>query len=72
MTMNITVGLKILGDNSTKTISTSTVYYDNLLNTLFRFIGVSLEDDTAKLNAIEFDNFTANFKEVLPPIPAEY
>ena len=61
-----------LGHNSTKSTSTSTISYDNPLNSFLNLVGQTPNDTAAVLNTSEFGNFTANFKEVSPPIPAEY
>ena len=73
-----------MGNNSTKQISTSNISDDSPINyTLSLLSKTPLNyflnhiwnppiDIGTTLNTTEFGNFTANFKEVPPPIPTEY
>jgi YVTN family beta-propeller protein len=60
-----------LGHNSTKTISTSTLS-NSPIDAVTSALGFLPADDGSILNVSDFGNFTANFKQVPPPIPSEY
>ena len=60
-----------LGKNSTRTISTSTSTY-SLFDSLLTAFGYNPVDKASLLYITKYGNFTANFKEVPPPIPSEY
>jgi uncharacterized membrane protein len=60
-----------LGHNSSKTISTSAVS-NSPFNTFLAAFGFITKDNAAIFHVSQFGNFTANFKEVPPPIPPEY
>ena len=60
-----------LGHNSTKTISSSTAY-TSPFNSLVSTLGFYPSDNAATFNLTQYGNFTANFRQVPPPIPPEY
>jgi YVTN family beta-propeller protein len=60
-----------LGKNSSRTVSASKVSYSPF-NFLLGAFGYTPSDDYATLTIPSFGNFTANFKELPPPIPSEY
>jgi YVTN family beta-propeller protein len=59
------------GDNSTKIINVSTVS-DSPLNSFLDIFGLKPNDPSATLYVTKTGTFTANFKALLPPIPAAY
>ena len=60
-----------LDNNSTRTLKTST--NDNyLLKTFLDLFSIPLIDQGASLNITQFGKFTANFRELTPPLPPEY
>jgi YVTN family beta-propeller protein len=59
-----------LGDNSLITLSKSEPSYF-LIDTFIKFFNTN-ENSPAHLDLTRFGNFTANFSEIPPPIPAEY
>ncbi|HYV52443.1 MAG TPA: YncE family protein, partial [Candidatus Eisenbacteria bacterium] len=59
------------GHNSTKTINVSTVS-DSPLNSFLDIFGLKPNDPSATLYVTKSGTFTANFKALLPPIPAAY
>ena len=59
------------GHNSMKTINVSTVS-DSPLNSFLDIFGLKPNDPAATLYVTKSGTFTANFKAVLPPIPAAY
>jgi YVTN family beta-propeller protein len=60
-----------LGHNSIKTISTATLS-NSPINSFLSALGFPPKDNAAIFNVTQFGNFSANFKEVPPPIPPEY
>jgi hypothetical protein len=59
------------GHNSTKTINVSTIS-DSPLNSFLDIFGLKPNDPSATLYVTKSGTFTANFKALLPPIPAAY
>jgi YVTN family beta-propeller protein len=60
-----------LGDNSSKIISSSTIS-DSPFNSLLTTLGFKQQDNSAIFNVTKYGNYTANFRALPPPIPAEY
>jgi len=60
-----------LNNNSSRTISTSTVDISSL-NSLLNLFGIKQNDAGANLNTTQFGSFTANFKALPPALPPEY
>jgi hypothetical protein len=42
------------------------------LNAIADFFNIKSDEPEAKLNITKFGSFTANFKELPPPLPTEY
>lgn len=59
-----------LGGNSTQTINIS--QSASPLESIADFLGIKPEEPEARLNITKFGTFTANFKELPPPLPPEY
>jgi YVTN family beta-propeller protein len=59
-----------LNDKSTRTIQTSTD--DSFLDSILDLFGYKPSDPAQTLNVVQFGSFTANFKELPPPLPPEY
>jgi YVTN family beta-propeller protein len=59
-----------LGGNSTQVIKASPPA--SLGYSIADFLGIEVVEPEAKLNPTRFGNFTANFKEVPPPLPPEF
>jgi YVTN family beta-propeller protein len=60
-----------LGHNATRTVLTSKVS-DSPLNFFLDSFGIRPNDTSAALNVTQFGSFTANFKDLPPPISPEY
>jgi YVTN family beta-propeller protein len=60
-----------LNDKSTRTIQTSTDD-DSFLDSILDLFGYKPSDPAQTLNVVQFGSFTANFKELPPPLPPEY
>jgi YVTN family beta-propeller protein len=60
-----------LGSNASKRITASTGS-NSLFDYILRPLGFETEENSQILNISEYGNFSANFKEIPPPIPAEY
>ncbi|HEX5978529.1 MAG TPA: YncE family protein, partial [Nitrososphaeraceae archaeon] len=59
-----------LQGNSTQVIQASA--YASIWDSILDFFGSKLEEPEATLNMSKFGNFTANFKEIPPPVSSEY
>ena len=57
-------------DKSTQVISVSQPV--SFLESIKKFFNVKTEEPEAKLNITKFGSFTANFKELPPPVPTEF
>jgi hypothetical protein len=44
----------------------------SILESIADFFYIKLDEPEAKLNVTKFGSFTANFKGLPPPLPAEY
>jgi YVTN family beta-propeller protein len=60
-----------LNDKLTRTIQTSTDD-DSFLDSILDLFGYKPSDPAQTLNVVQFGSFTANFKELPPPLPPEY
>ena len=60
-----------LGLNARRSINTSSVP-DTPINSLKSAVGFTTNDTSSIFAISKFGNFTANFKEIPPPIPTEY
>jgi hypothetical protein len=60
-----------LGDNSSRTVSTSEVS-DSQWNQFWTGISLGSKDTSANLTVTQFGRFTTNFERLPPPIPDEY
>ena len=60
-----------MAHDSTKTISSSTLS-KSPINSLLASFGFEPKDNGTILDVSQFGNFTANFKQLPPPIPPEY
>jgi len=59
-----------LGKNSTQLINATTE--PSILDSITGFLHMNTDKPESKLDITKFGNFTANFKELPPPIPPEY
>jgi hypothetical protein len=57
-----------LENNSTQVLKVS----PSALNAIADFFNIKSDEPEAKLNITKFGSFTANFKELPPPLPTEY
>jgi uncharacterized membrane protein len=64
--------LEQLGMKSSRTITTSTMSPNPLVDLILGAFGIHPKDTAANFTVTQFGNFTASFKEVSPPIPPEY
>ena len=58
-----------LSDNSSQTLS---VWRPSYLDSFFKFFNPNSDIPEAKLNVTKFGTFTANFRELPPPLPPEF
>lgn len=59
-----------LKNNSTQVLKVSPSA--SILDSIADFFYIKLDEAEAKLNITKFGSFTANFKELPPPLPTEY
>jgi YVTN family beta-propeller protein len=59
-----------LGGNSTQFLQFSSA--SNIWNSILSFLNITSDKPEAVLNIAKFGSFTANFKALPPPVPAEY
>ena len=59
-----------LKNNSTQVLKVS--HSASILDSIADFFYIKLDEPEAKLNITKFGSFTANFKELPPPLPTEY
>jgi hypothetical protein len=57
---------------SSRTINASTVSRNPLIDSFLGIFGIHQKDNAANFTVTQFGNFTANLKEIPPPIPPEY
>jgi YVTN family beta-propeller protein len=62
---------EILNNNSTRTLMTSQ-NNNFILKSVADLFNIPLVDNNASLNMTQFGKFTANFRELSPPLPPEY
>src|SRR5919198_942418 len=64
--------LEQLGMKSSRTVTTSTISPNPLVDLILGAFGIHPKGTAANFTVTQFGNFTASFKEVSPPIPPEY